>query len=161
MRRADGFTLIEILVVLAILGVVLGVVLGRGPLRSRGLETRAAAGSLAYTLRAARAQAIDGDRSVSVAIDQDHHAFAIDGGARQTLAPDLAVSVQIPEPPPDPIHPPRPGQERIKLIRFSPDGSATGGRVILGTGRHRLGVTVEWLTGQVSVSDQPSVVGRQ
>ena len=75
------------------------------------------------------------------------------------LAPDLAVSVEIPEPPPDPIHPPRPGADRIKLIRFAPDGSSTGGRVLLGTGRRQLSITVQWLTGQVSVGDQSSVIG--
>jgi prepilin-type N-terminal cleavage/methylation domain-containing protein len=51
MRRDAGFTLIEILVVLAILGVALGMLIGRGPMRSRGLETRAAAGALAQSLR--------------------------------------------------------------------------------------------------------------
>ncbi len=146
MRRTNGFTLIEILVVLAILGVAMGLIIGRGPMRSRGLESRAAAGALAQTLRAARAQAIDGDHDVSVAIDPGRHVFAIDGGPSQKLAADLSVSI---------LPPTVQGPGPVRLIRFSADGSATGGKILLGTGRQRLGVSVEWLTGKVSVANAP------
>ena len=143
---AKGFTLIEILVVLAILGVVLGLVIGRGPMRSQGLETRAAAGAIAQTLRSARAEAIATDHDVSVAIDPARHLFAVDRKPPRSLAPDLAVSVLPPA-----LH----GPGAVRLIRFSADGSATGGEVLLGAGRHRLGVSVEWLTGRVTVADAP------
>ncbi len=146
MRRDAGFTLIEILVVLAILGVALGLIIGRGPMRSRGLENRAAAGVLAQTLRAARALAIATDHDVSVAIDPARHVFAIDGGPKLKLAQDLPVSVL-----PGALRGPGP----VRLIRFAADGSASGGQVLLGAGRQRLGVTVEWLTGRVSVADAP------
>jgi hypothetical protein len=39
------------------------------------------------------------------------------------------------------------------LIRFSADGSSTGGKVQFGSGRRQLAVAVEWLTGKVSVGD--------
>jgi general secretion pathway protein H len=146
MRRQAGFTLIEILVVLAIMGVVLGIVLGRGPMNSRGLQTRAAAGALAQTLRAARAQAIATDHDVSVAIDPARHVFAMDHGPERLVARDLALAI---------VPPVLPGPGSVRLIRFSPDGSATGGGVLLGTGRRRIGVRVEWLTGKVSVADAP------
>jgi general secretion pathway protein H len=144
MRRDDGFTLIEVLVVLAIVGVVLGVLIGRGPQRSRGLEARAAAGALAQTLRAARAQAIAADHDVSVALDPARHSFAADGGAVRLIDPGIDISV---------LPPSLPGPGAIRLIRFSPDGSSTGGQILLGTGRRQLDVSVEWLTGKVSVAD--------
>ncbi len=144
MRRTDGFTLIEILVVLAILGVALGLIIGRGPMRSRGLESRAAASALAQTLRAARAAAIAGDRSVSVAIDPANHRFAMDDGPLRTLAADLPVAVSSTA-----LRGPGP----VRLIRFASDGSASGGQILLGAGRTRLGISVEWLTGRVSVAD--------
>ncbi len=141
-----GFTLIEILVVLAILGVVLGLIIGHGPMRSRGLESRAAAGALAQTLRAARARAIATDHDVAVAIDPARHLFAMDGGGARQISPDLDMAV---------LAPALPGPGPIRLIRFGPDGSATGGEVLLGTGKRRIAISVEWLTGRVSVADAP------
>jgi general secretion pathway protein H len=139
-----GFTLIEILVVLAILGVVLGIMIGRGPARSRGLETRAAAGALAQSLRAARAQAIAGDQPVTVVIDPVRHVFAADNGPVRHIDPDLDMVI---------LPPALPGPGASRLIRFGPDGSSSGGAVVLGSGNRRLGVSVEWLTGKVSVAD--------
>ncbi len=146
MRRESGFTLIEILVTLAILGVAMGLIIGRGPMNSRGLQVRAAAGAIAQSLRAARAQAIATDQDVSVAIDPGRHAFAIDRGPVRTVALDIPFDV---------LPPALRGPGTVRLIRFSPDGSATGGEVRLGAGRHRLGISVEWLTGRVVVADVP------
>jgi general secretion pathway protein H len=144
MHRQAGFTLIEILVVLAILGVVLGLIIGRGPMNSSGLQTRAAAGALAQTFRAARAQAIATDHDVAVAIDPARHLFAMDHGPVRMLSPDLTIAV---------LPPSLPGPGTTRLIRFAPDGSATGGSVVFGSGHRKLAISVEWLTGKVSVAD--------
>jgi general secretion pathway protein H len=146
MRRDQGFTLIEILVTLAILGVAMGLIIGRGPMNSRGLQTRAAAGAIAQSLRAARAQAIATDHDVSVAFDPEHHIFAADATPPVKLAKDLAIEI---------LPPALTGPGRVRVIRFSPDGSATGGQVLLGEGHKRLGISVEWLTGKVTVADAP------
>ncbi len=140
----QGFTLIEILVVLAIIGVVMGVLIGRGPARSRGLETRAAAGALAQALRAARAQAIAGDHDVTVVIDPERHLFAADNTqARQIDAATPMV-----------VNPPAlAGPGSARRILFSADGSSTGGDILIGSGRRKLEISVEWLTGKVSVAD--------
>ncbi len=144
MRQQAGFTLIELLVVLAILGVTLGLVIGRGSMKSRGLETTGAASAIAQSLRAARAQAIATDHDVSVVFDPLRHVFAADASPVQMLAPGLALAV---------LPPALPGPGDARIIRFSADGSATGGEVLLGAGRHRIGITVEWLTGKVTVAD--------
>ncbi len=141
---AKGFTLLEILVVLAIFGVAIGIVVGRAPTRSRGLEARAAAGAIAQALRGARAQAIATDQDVAVAFDPAGHAFAVDRMPPRRLARDLAIAVAAPA---------LRGPGDVRLIRFAPDGSATGGQVVLGTGKHRLGISVEWLTGRVTVAN--------
>jgi general secretion pathway protein H len=38
-------------------------------------------------------------------------------------------------------------------IRFNPDGSSTGGRIVLAGAQQRMAVGVDWLTGRVTVAD--------
>lgn len=142
--REDGFTLLEILVVLGIMGAVIGIVVMHGPVRSQGLQTRAAAGLLAQTFREARAAAIERSEIINVAIDPVHRSFAADRGSVHTLAPGAQISV---------LPPALKGPGETRLIRFSPDGSASGGAVILGTGTRRLRIDIDWLTGRVQVAN--------
>ena len=144
--REDGFTLIEILVVVAIMGVVIGIFVSRGPIRSQALQTRAAAGLLAQTLREARAAAIEHSEIVAVAIDPVQRSFAMDQGPVHHLAASTEVTV---------LPPSFKGRGDVRVIRFSPDGSASGGGVILGTGTRRVRIDVEWLTGRVQVANAP------
>jgi hypothetical protein len=39
------------------------------------------------------------------------------------------------------------------IFSFAPDGSATGGVIILGTPGRRILVGVDWLTGRVDIAD--------
>jgi general secretion pathway protein H len=41
--------------------------------------------------------------------------------------------------------------EAAGSIRFFPDGSSTGGRVMIAAGNEKLSVDVNWLTGRVSI----------
>jgi general secretion pathway protein H len=142
----NGFTLLELLVVLGIMGAILGIVISHGPVHSQGLQTRAAAGALVQALRSARAQAIDTGRVVTVAIDPVRRQFAADNSPVQILAAGMTVAV---------LPPALKGPNDTGLIRFAPDGSATGGEVLLGAGARRLRIDVEWLTGQVKVANAP------
>ena len=142
--QAQGFTLLELLIVVAIIGMAIGVVITHGPMRSQGLEARAAAGTLAQTLRIARAQAIARSQNVSVLIDPASHSFAGDLGPIHKLAPGTDIAA---------LPGTLPGPHGTAMLRFSPDGSASGGGVTLGHGARALTVSVEWLTGQVKVAN--------
>ncbi len=144
-RRDGGFTLIEMLVVLAVLALIVGLIVSRGPARSQRLETDAAARGLVGALRVARAQAIAQNRPVGVSVDVAGHAYRTGDGTLRTLPPALAISVTTVT-----------GQtagDRLGAISFAPDGSSTGGRIELAESGRVVRIGVDWLTGRVSVAD--------
>lgn len=129
-----GFTLLEMLVVLVVLGLAAGLVLGRGPARSARLDLRAQSQQIAQSLRSARGQAIASNRRVTFVLDGAGR-FAVDGGTVRTIPAPMQASLQP------------------AAIVFAPDGSTSGGRITLVEGPSRMIVGVDWLTGRVSVSD--------
>ncbi len=130
----SGFTLIETIVVLVILGLALSIVAGFLPRRNTTLELSAATARVAGALRLARSRAMAESRPVAFALVPDGHGFRLDN-AQVTLGPGVAVV--MPE----------------QRIVFAPDGSASGGSLrIVVDGRQRL-LRVDWLTGRVAVAD--------
>jgi general secretion pathway protein H len=148
--RAAGFTLIEMLVVIVVLGLALGLVLARGPMRSPTLDVRAAAGELAAALRLTRAHAIADNRSIRLVVDVARHRFAMDGGAAVRLPADIGLAVRT-------IAGDAAGP--LAAIGFAPDGSSTGGQIALAEAGSRMLVGVDWLTGRVRVVPAPSMAG--
>jgi general secretion pathway protein H len=144
-KSERGFTLVEVIVVLAILGLVLAMVATHGPLGVGTLTARAAANQLASGFRQARARAIADNRPVALSIDLVGHRWRV-GTDRPTELPrnlDIAVLTVA-------------GQTAggtAAAIRFLPDGSSTGGRVELRDGRRLMKIGVDWLNGRVSVGD--------
>ncbi|MEI6413713.1 MAG: GspH/FimT family pseudopilin [Pseudomonadota bacterium] len=143
-RPALGFTLLELLVVLAIAGFMMAVV---PPLISAalpGVETQAAARQLAAGLRFARGQAVYGGAPVALTIDLDNLRFSVPGQDHPVSLPSRVK-----------LHLTTVYSERLDdhqgAIRFFPDGSSTGGRVRVSQGRSGYDVDVAWLTGRVEV----------
>ncbi len=86
-----GFILLEMLVVLAVLGLLAGLVLGCGPPRSAALEMRAAVTVVAQGLRAACGQAITANRPVTVLFDTRARTMRVGTAAIQALPVAVAV----------------------------------------------------------------------
>lgn len=143
--RQYGFTLIEVLVVIAILSLSLALLVGRGPLRSPTLNLRAAAGQVAAGLRTARGQAIARNHTVPFVLDIVAGGFHVGDGPVQALPRGLRISMTAVAD--------QTAGERLGAISFLPDGSSSGGQVALAAGDTRVAVGVDWLTGRVSVVD--------
>ena len=145
-RREGGFTLIEMLAVVAVLGLAVVLVTARGPARPRGIDLNASAAELAETLRLARARAIAGNRITQVLVDADAHSVQTADGVVRRVPADLRIALYYLTGPAD--------VPRL-AIRFAPDGSSNGGAVQLSAGARHLRVSAAWLSGRVSVSDVP------
>jgi general secretion pathway protein H len=130
---AGGFTLIETIVILVILGLALGIVAGFLPRRNSTLELTAATSRVAGALRLARSRAMVEGHPVPFAMAPGGHGFRLDN-AQVNFGPSVTVVMAEPR------------------ILFAPDGSTSGGslRVVV-DGKQRV-VVVDWLTGRVVVA---------
>lgn len=132
-RRDGGFTLLEMVVVLAIVGLVVGLALTRGPLHSNRLDVQAITHNLIDTLRLAQSRAIAENRPVAVALSS--HGYRLQGTGGFALPPGLTLG-------------------GATAVRFAPDGSASGGLVVLRGATSRVGIEVDWLTGRAHVVER-------
>jgi general secretion pathway protein H len=129
-----GFTLIETIVVLVILGLALTIVAGFLPRRNTTLELTAATARVTGALRLARSRAMAESRPVPFAAAPDGHGFRLDN-APVTLGPSVTVVMTEPR------------------IVFAPDGSTSGGSLrVLVDGRQRV-IRIDWLTGRVDTAE--------
>jgi len=138
-RHPNGFTLVEMLVVLTILGLVGAVVLTRGPSHSAAVDMRSASTTVAGALRLARSRAIATNRPTLVRFDTGHATLQVGADPARILPAGIAMAVVT-------------AQEQGSAIRFLPDGSSTGGRVELAGEGRTARVGVDWLTGRVIVA---------
>jgi general secretion pathway protein H len=140
-----GFTLLELLVVLAIIGVVLAFVPGFMSRGQPGLDVDVAARAIADALRQARSHAVLHNRDQLFALDVEARLFRI-GGQHAPVQLDKEIEVRF-QTARSEVR-----SEMIGQIRFFPDGSATGGRIGLTLDGRHAEVRVDWLTGLVSVT---------
>jgi general secretion pathway protein H len=146
-RRSAGFTLIEMVVVLAVMALLAATIMVRGTPVSPGTHARAAARAIAGALRTARGEAVMSNRGVSVTVDAANGRYWIDGKPVQILPRDLRLALLT-------------GQDEVVAdgvgrIRFDPDGGSGGGRVAVAGGDKTFWVGIDWLSGRVSIVEKP------
>lgn len=132
--RQNGFTLLEMIVVLVILGLALGLVISRGPMHSARLDAEATARDLTSALRLARGRAIAENRPVAVALAANF--YRIEGSAAHRVPTDITLAGNA-------------------TIGFAPDGSSSGGTIAVQGPTSRLTIAVDWLTGRVRAAQVP------
>jgi general secretion pathway protein H len=143
--RARGFTLLEMLAVILLIGIATAAVSFSVSQGLASARVRAASSELAGALRATRAQAIVHSEERNFDVDTRANTYR---GARPkdvTLPEGLRISITS-------AKQDRPN-DHTGRIRFFPDGSSTGGRITLQSGRRQWHVNVSWLTGEVRVVD--------
>lgn len=157
-QPSPGFSLLEMLMVLAIIaGASLLAVAAFGG-GMRGMKLRAGANEIAAQLRFARAVAISSGQPQDVVIDPrarrwsgakgrsgdlpDGGEIVFTGARASQFAEDAAADGSISD---------GAAADGKGVVRFFPDGAATGGRVRLAANGGGWDVDVRWLTGEVTL----------
>jgi general secretion pathway protein H len=139
-----GYSLMELMVVLAVLAVAAAVVAPAVGRTAEDVRTRADVGAVAAFLRAARAQAITREQTLEVVLDPHAHALLLRRAGRAGTAvvqTSRAVSPRL-----------RIGSDRpAARVVFLPQGMSTGARLALeAPGARAYVIGVDALTGRVS-----------
>jgi general secretion pathway protein H len=148
-RGEAGFTLLEMIVVLAIAGLMIGLAVGTGSPISAATRVSIAAREISGALRAARLQAITADRPVAVTFDLTDHRYRIGAGDWRSISSEIAVRLLTTRD--EVVRSAGGGGDRIGgRVRFNPDGSSTGGRVTLSGGGRTVWLGIDWISGRVA-----------
>ena len=142
-----GFSLVELMVAMAIAGIVMAAVVPYSLRFYEGMERRQAVRNTVTLLMTAREQALATGRNRDVFVRPATGRIWL--GDREQRAPGgLSISVRGAR---------QLNRDGVGVIRFYPDGSASGGGIDFirsdGTGT---GIEVDWLVGRVT---QHSLVG--
>ena len=144
--RMRGVSLLELLVVLALMALIAGLVI---PTFGDGVPTsqlKSSARQLAAGLRVARSEAVAQKREAFLVLDLEGRRFKIDGDPREYALPPR-VDLKLFTAQKDIVN------EKTGAIRFFPDGGSNGGRITVAAGARKFEVDVDWLTGRVAILD--------
>ena len=143
--RTAGFTLLEVIVVLAIGAIIYSLLLGTPFGTASAGDLKAAARTLASGLRQAQTLAITSRRDASLTVDVEAREFRV-ADLEAHRVPDK-VDLKLYTAQSEVV------SERLGAIRFYPDGSSTGGRITVSSGERKYLVDVDWITGRVSIGE--------
>ena len=143
-KQHTGFTLLEMIIVLAITGLLMAIVAPKLPGVLANTQMKTATREIAAGLKNARIKAISSRQEQALLFDTQNKSYALGDRQKQLGIPDgselslvTAESEQV--------------SETQGKIRFFTDGSSTGGQVKLQYKHNAYVVDVNWRTGKVSI----------
>ncbi|MBN8481018.1 MAG: GspH/FimT family pseudopilin [Xanthomonadales bacterium] len=145
-ERPRGFTLIEIIVVIALIGIVATVAALSFSRSLAGARIEAASRDLVAALRYTRGQAIVKGEQKVLTLDLEHNTYQAPAKGSIELPKDMQLRLTTAQ------------QELVDEnkggIRFFPDGSSTGGNIAVVLGQREWKINIGWLTGEITL-DRP------
>ena len=142
-REQYAFTLVEMMVAIAIVGLLMAVTVPGSIRMYESIQYRQVVRDVLTTLGSARQLAVDRGRAQDVAFDPDRRQVSL-GDDIQQLPDGFELTVTTAS---------EVNRQNVGVIRFYPEGSSTGGDVDIAspTGRG-VRISVDWLMGGVSQS---------
>jgi general secretion pathway protein H len=141
-----GFTLIEILLVMTLMGLLMALVLPAFARVMPGVELHKSVVQLASALRSARSTAVSRANEVCIEIDQDQGLYGIEGAEqRHKLAGQIRWM--------DSEFTKVSAGDDVRCVRFFPHGGSSGAAFALENSDRRYQIRVDWLTGAVRIDD--------
>jgi len=137
-----GFTLIELVAVVALIGIALSVVSLSFSKSMNSAKVQAASRDLVAALRYTRGQAIVKNKQAALDLDMQNNTYQAPGKPLVKLPKEMHMTLLTAQ------------SEQTGTtsgrIRFFADGASTGGHVSIFAGQREWRVNVSWLTGQVT-----------
>lgn len=143
MKRQQGFTLVELLVVLGIAGLLIALAPVAFDRMREGAQYRDVLRRITADLRQARQQAVATGREARFVVDLKERSFGLAGRPSFVLPESIEVEATVAGI--------EMSDQSSAAIRFLPEGGATGGTVAVtrksGGGTR---ITVDWLSGRLT-----------
>jgi len=136
-----GFTLLEIVIALAIAGLVLAVSVPAGARFYESMQYRGAVRDVVTMLSTARHRAVEEGRAKDVEFNPRSNEVSLEKSVKQMpSALNLTVSSAA-----------ELGQRNAAVIRFYPEGGSSGGEVSIAMpGQSGVHIVVDWLLGGIT-----------
>jgi general secretion pathway protein H len=140
--RQSGFTLIEMIAVIVLVGIIVGIVVSSFSRGLSGAKIQAASRDVVAALRYTRGQAIVKGKETTFNIDLANNTYQAPGKGSVQLPKTMRLNLYTA------------AQEQTGessgQVRFFPDGASTGGHISVLMERTEWRINVDWLTGAIT-----------
>jgi general secretion pathway protein H len=140
-----GFTPLEMIAAVCLIALAFTLVMPRLGATRQAMKLRATAVELSSNLKITRAAALRSNSDAVLVIDTNNRKYATAGVVKpQQIPRDMALTFEA-----------KAGEATGAAqggFRFRPDGTASGGHIRLKSGTNAAVITIDWLTGAVTLA---------